>query len=135
MQNASRAYKKKINKSFREYKSDLPKKIRNLKSSNSKEYWDLLNGQTNSQNSEKPDLDTLKEHFRKLNAQPEDEFDVGMSSLYHSPNPISDQNFTEEEIKRVIKHLKNNKSCGIDKILKEYLINSIIINCIQSFSM
>ena len=69
MQNASRAFKKKINKSFREYKSDLSKKIRNLKSSNPKEYWNLLNGHTRSQNSEKPDLDTLKEHFRKLNAQ------------------------------------------------------------------
>ena len=43
-------------------------KIRNRKSSNPKEYWNLLNGQTRSQNPEKPDLDTLKEHFRKLNA-------------------------------------------------------------------
>ena len=72
MQNASRAYKNKNNKSFREYQSDLSKKFRNLKSSNPKEYWNLLNGHTRSQNSDKPDLDTLKEHFRKLNAQPED---------------------------------------------------------------
>ena len=47
IQNASRAYKKK--KSFRE--SDLSKTIRNFKSSNPKEYWNLLNGQTRSQNS------------------------------------------------------------------------------------
>ena len=47
-----------------------------------------------------------------------------MSSLYYSPNPILDQNFTEEEIKRAIRHLKNNKSSGIDEILNEYLINS-----------
>ena len=84
----------------------------------------MLNGHTRSQNSEKPDLDTLKEYFRKLNAQPEDEFNVGMSSTYYSPNPILDQNFTEEEIKRAIRHLKNNKSCGIDELLNEYLINS-----------
>ena len=124
MQNASRAYKKKIHKSLREYKSDLSKKIRNLKSPHPKEYWNLLNGHTRSHNSEKPDLDTLKEHFRKLNTQPEDEFNVGMSSIYYSPNPILYQNFTEEEIKRAIKHLKNNKSCGIDEILNEYLISS-----------
>ena len=41
-----------------------------------------------------------------------------------SPNPILDQNFTEEELKRTIRHLKNNKRCGIDEILNEYLINS-----------
>ena len=48
-------------KSFRE--SDLSKTIRNFKSSNPKEYWNLLNGQTRSQNSEKPGLATLKGIF------------------------------------------------------------------------
>ena len=47
-----------------------------------------------------------------------------MSSLYYSPNPILDQNFTEEETKRAIRHLKSNANCGIDDILNEYLINS-----------
>ena len=61
MQNASRAYKKKINKSLREYKSELSKKIRNPKSLNPKEYWNLFNEHTRSQNLEKPDLDTLKD--------------------------------------------------------------------------
>ena len=93
----------------------------------------MLNGQTRSQNSEKPGLSTLKEHFRKLNAQPEDEFDVGMSSLYHSPNPILDQNFTEKEIKRAIRHFKNNRSCGIDEILNEYL-NNLTTNYIKLYT-
>ena len=44
----------------------------------------------------KTELDTLKEHFRKLNAQPEDEFNICMASTYYSPNPILNQNFTEE---------------------------------------
>ena len=47
-----------------------------------------------------------------------------MSSIYYSPNPILHQNFTEEDIKRAIRHFKNKTSCGIDVILNEYLVSS-----------
>ena len=43
---------------------------------------------------QKPDLDTLTDLFPKLYAQPEDEFDVGMSSIYYATNPDLNQKFT-----------------------------------------
>ena len=116
MQNASRAYNKKIANISGSIRLTSQKKleISNL----------LIQGNIILEFGKLRKKITLKEHFRKLIAQPEDEFDVGMSSKYYSPNPILDQNFTEEEIKRAIRHLKNNKNCAIDEILNEYPINS-----------
>ena len=93
MQNASRAYNKKIANISGSIRLTSQKKleISNL----------LIQGNIILEFGKLRNKITLKEHFRKLIAQPEDEFDVGMSSKYYSPNPIL-INSTSEYIKLYI---------------------------------
>ena len=67
MVTASKQYKIKIKKAFREHQNSIIKKIRCLKSSDSKQYWKLLfeNGNKTPQNN--VTLNDFKEHFSNLN--------------------------------------------------------------------
>ena len=65
---ASKAYKKCINKHFKSYQKEFIKKLRNLKSADPKSYWGLLNKTESSRTStmQKLSLETFAEHFKKL---------------------------------------------------------------------
>ena len=101
-------------------------KLNNLKGKNPKLYWKLLQG--NKKDSIKVPLEAFKKHFEELSVEAADtnsnnpfpEFDVrdlNTSSL--------NQPFSEQEIRKFVKNLKNNKAAGINEIINEYIKSSI----------
>ena len=78
LHDASKAYKKCLNKHFTDYKKDFIKKLRSLKKSDPKSYWSLLykaDG-NNSGTIHKISLEVFAEHFKKLNTVPEEKVGV-----------------------------------------------------------
>ena len=110
---------------FRQYHKTLAKKLRLLKSNNAKEYRQIINGTNQKETTQKLSLYVLKDHFKKLNCannnNPENRNIIYNSEKVHE---FLDKPFTEEEIQRLIRKLKNGKSSGEDNILNEFLKNS-----------
>ena len=119
-------YKKFIKKCKQTYFKNLHSTIRKLKTENSREYWKILN--PTNKKSNKPcniPINILKTHFENLNKLKESgstNFDP--RSIDHSINEQINKDFSFAEIQSIIKNLKNNKSCGIDNVINEYLKNS-----------
>lgn len=124
----SKNYKKVLNCQYNEYRRNFVKKLRNLSLNDPKSYWTLLNrsGNCNGKNKvlEKVSNECFFEHFKKLsNAQEDNDCDFvdvdrnTVTNLNINVNAV----ITEKEVENAIKNLKNNKSCGTDLILNEYL--------------
>jgi hypothetical protein len=53
----------------------------------------------------------------KVNQEP----DPGPLCQYMELNKLINESFTEKEIQMAIKRLKNDKVCGLDRIINEYI--------------
>lgn len=124
----SKAYKKEINKKYNVYRKDFISKLRSLKTKDPKSYWSLLNKSTDAHKStiNKVSLETFYEHFKNLNNSVDDQevFPFDIQNADANNNFELNKTFTEEDVSRAIKSLKNNKSCGNDLILNEFLKNA-----------
>ena len=119
---ASKKFKNLIKLKKKSYLDDLHKKLRVLKSNNSKEYWAFLNKASSKENKHNLSVEFLKEHFQKISTvEKEDEhnfdYEIGNSSINEDIN----NDFTLDELKHIIKKLKNGKACGIDHVRNEFL--------------
>ena len=127
--NASKAYKKCINKQFNLHKKDFIAKLRSLKHSDPKSYWSLLNKADNSRSQvvQKVSLESFADHFKKLNIANTTDMD---STFQIDPSKVSEHNFelnsaiSEDEVLKCLNHLKLNKACSSDLILNEFLKSS-----------
>ena len=97
-----------------------------MRTKDPKAYWSLLNKSSESSKSvvNKVALETFYDHFKNLNTIHNDQDDFNFS--VENPNNIDtnfelNRSFTEDDISRAIKSLKNNISCGNDLILNEFL--------------
>ena len=121
--NASKAYKKEINKQFSKYKENFVKKIRNLKHQDPKAFWKIVNGtkQEKKNITETISCEILHDHFKNL----ANEFAEQTESSDDFTDQIDESElnslFTESEIKKAIHNLKVNKACGCDQIINEFL--------------
>jgi hypothetical protein len=106
-----------------DHRRKLSREINNLKSSNSQEFWKLLKkGKTREQ----PNIpiDKLFEFFKTLNEKP-DADPINIPLL--DPGNVNELNeninmkISKEEILKCIKKLKNNKACGEDLVINEYI--------------
>ena len=126
LHNASKDYKKCLNKHLNEYKKDFIKKLRSLKSSYPKAYLNILNKSSgcSSNIAQKVSLDTFAEHFRKLNTISTENSDMIPEV---DPAKVSEYNLelnaeiTEQEVLMSLNKLKLNKACASDLILNEFL--------------
>ena len=125
LKNASKHYKNTVKQFHRKHKTDAVKKLKNLKHSNPRKYWQILNGKKKSK--VEAEADSLFNFFKDIN---NDDMNSTPESFTNSqPDTTSQQYsneqinvpFSEEEIKKAINKLKNNKASGIDSILNEYL--------------
>ena len=135
---------------FKEYKTFLAKrqfdfrieiqeKLKSLKNSNSKEYWKLINSATSSSKKEGDiSLNTFLEHFKKLSESKPSNNNFDPRIIDHSISEDLNADFTFEEVKKVIKRLKNNKACGIDNVSNEFLKNcpdTVIVLIVSLFNI
>ena len=80
-------------------------------------------------------IDTFYEHLSNINKNCHETVSLDESILDHNvdSNPLLNSDFTYYEIQKAIEKLKNNKSCGTDQILNEYLKNAIS-DCIKLYT-
>jgi exonuclease III len=124
---ASKRYKKLIKKNINNYHKDLNHKIRVLKSKNPKDFWKIINSDKDKESIvSKISSDMFAEHFESLNVldDKDDSFDIpSLTSINNSP--LNDL-ITNNEIDTCINKLKNNKACGYDRIINEFIMCSAI---------
>ena len=121
LKHENKVYKKFINKKRNIYNKKLHKKLRNLRSSNPKEYWNMLNPRKSNANKD-IGIKPLYDHFKLLNNvtdQSNVSFDINRISI--EGDDALNKDFTYAEIDKLINKLKNNKSCGIDNIVNEFI--------------
>ena len=104
MRLASKEYKALLNRAFTEYQQKAAKELRNVSKKDTKELWKILNKFNNKNNKENQNdisLQTLFEHFKKLNendsdddVEPDFNFDlIDNDQFLNSP-------ITEKDIKK-----------------------------------
>ena len=106
----------------------MMKKIRKLKTSNPKEYWKIVN-KKNVKKTCPVHISDFYTYFKDMNANHDEEdvsFDVDSeTNNIHLDDDILDVHISENEIRQCVSSLKNDKSGGVDNIVKEYIKSSI----------
>ena len=112
----SSACRKEIRKVRALNKKIVLQKLDNLKNKDPKQYWKIL--QNSKREAIKVPLDIFKDHFEKLAVEQEteegDELPIAVDSIGNLDTNALNQPFSETEIRKVVKNLKNNKAAGFD---------------------
>ena len=119
-----RYYQKTLNKNHNSFVKDLRKKIRALKSTDPSKYWKIINGSEKDKKDELSSIthEVFSAHFEKLSNV--DEGELFEPSVLTNDLPVDGKLnaiITKKEITSCIKKLRNNKACGQDGILNEFL--------------
>lgn len=130
LKTVSKQYKGAISKNMNIFKNERINKLRNLKDAKPRDFWKIINSVDKKESSTAP-LHELYDYFKTLNEDGyNDDSDLHTNFSQSNVNNTNSNNalnmpFTESEIIRAVKNLKNNKSNGIDNILNEHLKMSI----------
>ena len=120
--NASKQYKNAILKHSRKHKFKTEQEITKFSRHEPRAFWKLL--KKKQSDSRLPPLETLYEYFKDVTSSqdttPQPDFNTDSDS-----NSILNIPISQEEILSVVKSLKNNKASGPDKILNEYIKQTI----------
>ena len=126
LHNASKAYKKCINRQMRKFNKDIIHKLRALQNSVPKSYLKLLNktDQSRHETLQKVLLQTFADNFEKLNSTASynelPDYDIDLSRISEHNFELNSE-ITEEEVLKFLSKLKLNKACSSDLILNEFL--------------
>ena len=120
--NASKQYKNAILKHSRKLNFKTDQEITKLSRHEPRAFWKLLKEKQSDRRL--PPLETLYEYLKDVNSSqdttPQPYFNTDSDS-----NSILNIPISQEEILSVVKSLKNNKASGPDKILNEYIKQTI----------
>ena len=118
IRNTSKHYKSLLISKSQNFHSKRKQKLKQTKTKNPKTYWDIIKGGSKSKTSENISVDEFGTFFKNLNSQ-EEEGTSDMNVETHQKDPFEELNapFTENELKKAMKNLKNNKSTGADETL------------------
>ena len=119
----SKHYKSTMNKFISKYNKQNEKKLRHLQSKSPKEYWKFIHSLKSKTNINTPTLEEFYEHFKILNSNNEDDFQMQFPDATDN-NEILNCRISADEILRNIKKLNNGKASGLDRILNEHIKSS-----------
>ena len=121
----SKRYKSLLTSKFQNFLAKRRLKLKQTKTKNPRIYWEMIKGRSKGRNTENVSVDEFGTFFKNLNSQ-EEEDTSDMNVEPHQKDPFDELNahFTENELKKALKNLKNNKSTGADEILNEQIKNS-----------
>ena len=133
MCNLKSIYKQLVKKKKRKYEYNKLKDIQRMRHAKPKEFWKLFSKHKKATSN--ISLNQFFEYFSNLQnnlstAQDRESEDFCLISDLDTDDcnfEELDRPITAQEIERVIRSLKNNKSCGIDQLLNEYFIESFDI--------
>lgn len=126
MVNSSRFYKRILNEKLKIFQQDVNNRLLNLRTSEPKSFWNALNKYSGERKEiiNKVSNQAFYEHFVKLNQTFDNKGDAVTDfdfSTVTGNNDVLNTSITVQEVRNVIKHLKNNKSPSIfDNVLNEY---------------
>ena len=127
--------------SFRQaqYRSEIQKELKSLKSNNLRDYHKFINSVIPSKRKEGDiSLGSFMEHFKKLSDSPLEENTFDPRNITHSISEDLNTEFTFEEVKKIIKKLKNKKAAGVDHVINEFLKNcpdTMVIIIVDIFNL
>ena len=111
-----------INKSISEFNKNIHAKLRVLKSKNPKEYWNIINGASGSSvKLAQIKCEVFAKPFKSLNENHDGNTTVEFDKVSTTDNSPLNIPFDEEEIRKCVNKLKNNKSPGLDDIINEFI--------------
>ena len=119
LRKSGRKYKKEINKAFKTYKQKVINKIRVLKTTNPREYWNLINDRKSQKSFNDISLKVLHDHLKKMNQAEIDKTEINITVV--NVDPLFNDHVTTDEMLKLVRTLKNNKSSGHDQVLNEFL--------------
>ena len=119
-------YKTTVNRKSNQERRERHRHLRRMKSTDAKIYWRLLKDWSSSQNqSDMPTHEEFVNHFESLGNVPDNDlFDSQDTDSIDIPildTSSLNKDITLDEIKKHIRNLKNNKACGYDLIINEFL--------------
>ena len=118
---AAKLYKHFMKTKVNQFNKNLHEKLRNLKKQKPKEYWNILNPKKHKIDNS-IDLNSLHGHFKTLNEQPNaDGRNITVNDIPDDADEILNNDFTIIELNKHINKLKNNKACGVDNVINEFL--------------
>ena len=118
-------YKSLLTSKFQGFLDKRKKRLKQTKVKNPRIYWEMIKGRPKGSNVGDLSVDDFGNFFKNLNSQ--DESSTSNLCLETSQkDPFDELNapFTENELKKALKNLKNNKSTGPDDILNEQIKTS-----------
>ena len=120
----AKKYKYIIKKAKNDYFNKINLELKHLKTNDPKQFWKLINkSDNNSKNhNDQVDIDDLYNHFKNLGDSQNlvnTEFDP--RNIKHSINEFINMSITIDEVNEIKTKLKNNKSCGPDSIVNEFI--------------
>ena len=91
------------------------------KHSNPRKFWKILNSES-PQSDVKCSITDLHDYFKEINSSSQTGDNMPNLNINdeNSENELNCE-ITYDEIEKALKNLKNNKACGIDKILNEHI--------------
>ena len=129
---AFREYKYFLRQKRRNWIVDTNSNLRRKKSENPKSYWSFFKKLDSKDKRIPIELTKMYNHFKNLNST------NVCSQTFHSDINVNDElnkAFTENEVTKCIKKIKNGKSAGLDNIYPEFIkyIPDSLINVITKF--
>ena len=121
---AYNSYKLTLNRKFKSYYSTTHNNLRKARKLNGKKYWNTLNNCFKSPTPNNiPSQDEFIRHFENLSNIPENEIlNPSNDNLGNNlDNTLLNNDISADEVLKAIRKLKNDKACGLDKILNEFL--------------
>ena len=125
----SKHYKRITKLYHSKYNYQFQTKLRKMSFEKPKKYWNLINGVGKSKQFLPVSPENMFEHFKKQNqSDSETQFtppdaDHNENNV-HVPSESLNAPFTSDEINKILKNLKRNKSSGLDSIKNEYIIHT-----------
>ena len=117
-------YRNFINGKRNIYNRNMHKELRDYKSNKPKDYWNMLNQKKNNPNHSLTE-NAAYNHFKLISEVPiNDNDELVAPDISDEGDEILNNDFTPIEIHKLINKLKNNKSCGIDNVINEFIKHS-----------
>ncbi|XP_041350956.1 uncharacterized protein LOC121369940 [Gigantopelta aegis] len=122
--NASKSYRNVIRKYVNKHNWKTEQRLTELSQHDTHGFWKLLK---EKQDPTLPPLNTLYDYFKNINSSDDnttEEKDPSFNIDFEDTTMLN-ESILQEEILAVVKNLKNNKACGIDQIINEYIKQTI----------